>query len=352
MAGRLGSGPALGKHKSRRLRAVAAGLTLAAAPAWAGPMQALGPDGARWKLNDDTDPTRLERRAMSGGFDPSFGRDGRVDIDGAGEDANFSALRVDQLGRAWVGATVTGSGTASPWIQRRQPDGQVDTRWAVGGRSTTSPVGQRVNLVDLLPQADGSLWVSGNLYGTQGDSTAALWRLKPDGSLDYNFGVGGVWRRPGADRSRAMSLAAGPAGSVAIGVELLSGRTGEREVYIVPAGAREPRGAPVGTTGQEDSDDEAFVLFDGRGWQWQPGPQTAGVAGAAVEVAQAPAWPPSAPNDVGHIALNPFAGQDTAASAPTAPAPVADDTPWAWWAAGIAALVGLAAVWRWRASRA
>ena len=102
-----------------------------------------------------------------------------------------------------MGATVTGNGTAGPWIQRRQPDGQVDTRWAAGGRSTASPVGQRVNLVDLLPQADGSLWVCGNLYGSQGDSTAALWRLKPDGSLDYNFGVGGIWRRPGAEIGRA-----------------------------------------------------------------------------------------------------------------------------------------------------
>lgn len=330
---------------SRRALAALAGSALAAS-AWAGPMQALGPDGTRWKLNDDTAPARLERRAVGGGLDPAFGRNGRVDIDGADDDTNFAALRVDQLGRAWVGATLIGSGTTGPWVQRRQPDGQVDTRWAVGGRSTASPVGQRLNVVDLLPQADGSLWVGGTLYGTQGDSTAALWRLKPDGSLDYGFGVGGVWRRPGADRSRAMSLAAGPGGSVAIGVELLSGRTGEREIYLVRAGAREPQGPPVVTAGQDNDDDEAYVLFDGSGWQWQAGPQTAGVAGVPVDAPPAPAWPPSSPSDAGHIALNPFAGQDTAASAPTAAAPAADDTPWAWWAAGLAALAGLAVGWR------
>jgi len=335
------------------MRPVAAALllALAAGAAMAGPLAVRSPDGSRWRINDDDEPPLLERYLPTGTLDPGFGRNGRLPLEFGGADATVAALRVDAAGRIWVAATTSGSGTSSPMVLRLQPDGVPDMRWGAGGRSIAMPAGQRMMVVDLLPLPDGSAWVAGNLYGPRGENEAGLWRLKADGTLDYAFGPGGLWRRPGGERSRALSLAEGAADAVALGVDVLGSRPPSREVHLVKPDARTPERAP-GTfrpgNEEEEEEDEVYLLWSGLSWVWRAGPQTAEISGrpVATAAAAAPASVPASPGDAGHIALNPFS-EATAASAVSPAVAPGDELPWGWIAGGLAGLVLLLGAW-WR----
>ncbi|HEV8689540.1 MAG TPA: hypothetical protein VGQ91_04525 [Ideonella sp.] len=329
---------------AQRALALAA-LLAAGASALAGPLAVRGPDNTRWVVNDDDDPALIERRLPNGALDPAFGRAGRATLDFGGTDVNVNALRVDTSGRIWVAGTTSGSGMSSAMVQRLQANGQADFNFAVGGRSSATPVGQRLMVVDMLPQADGSAWVAGNLIGPQGESDAGLWRLRPDGALDYGFGFGGVWKRPGGERSRALSLAAGPDGMIAFGVEAL-GRHAHREIYLV-APKDQPRLDPRPSGLTNDDDDEPFLVWIGIGFSWRQGPQTAELSGLPVLAANTRAASmPFAPSEAGHTALNPFTDPAPAASAPPAPEALGDSLPWGWLLGGVAALLALAFFWR------
>jgi hypothetical protein len=328
-------------------------LALMASAAMAGPLAVRSPDGSRWRINDDDEPQLLERYLANGTLDPGFGRNGRLPLDFGGADATVAALRVDSAGRIWVAATTTGSGTSSPMVLRLQPEGVPDVRWGAGGRSIAMPAGQRLVVVDLLPQADGSAWVAGNVYGPRGENEAGLWRLKADGALDYAFGPGGLWRRPGGERSRALSLAEGGDDTVALGVDVLGSRPPSREVHLVKTDSRTPERAPgtfrPGNDEEEDEDeDEVYLLRSGLAWVWRTGPQTAEISGrpAAMVAAAAPASVPASSGDAGHIALNPFS-EATAASAISPAVAPADELPWGWIGGGLAGLVLLLGAW-WR----
>lgn len=322
-------------------------LALLAGSALAGPLSVRGTDGTRWRINDDDDPLHLERYAPGGGLDPAFGRSGRQALDFGGKDVDVTALRVEVSGRIWVAGTTLGS-PSGPIVQRLQASGLLDAGWAVGGRSTATPAGQRLSVVDMLPMADGSVWLAGNLVGSQGESDAGLWRLQPDGGLDYGFGIGGLWRRPGPERTRALSLAVGPNGSIAIGLEVLTGRAPGREIHEWTAGEKQLHPAPGNAASQDEDDDEAFVLWMGRSWVWRPGPQVASLTGLPVWVASgaAPVVAPAAPSDAGHIGLNPFAQAEAAASATPLPEAPADELPWGWLLAGLAGVGAMLFFWR------
>ncbi|HEX5684001.1 MAG TPA: hypothetical protein VFY73_08190 [Ideonella sp.] len=315
----------------------------------AGPMAVRGPDGTHWRVNDDEEPSLLERKLPGGALDTAFGKAGRLALDFGGIDASVAVLRVDTSGRIWLGVTSLATGTSSPMVQRLQANGMADTSWGAAGRSIASPVGQRLMVVDLLPADDGGAWVTGTLYGSQGENDTGLWRLKPNGALEYGFGAGGLWKRPGLERSRPLSLAAGPDGVVALGVDVLTGPKPGREVYVVGPKDRQPRLAPMpGGPTSDDDDDDVYLLWGGLGWLWRTGLQTAELSGLpALTMTPAPAAAVApAPGEAGHIALNPFARVDAAASAATTP-PVDDDLPWGWLLAGGVGLLGLFTVW-WR----
>lgn len=324
-------------------------LTLAVGSALAGPLSVRSNDGTRWRINDDDDPLHLERYAPGGGLDPGFGRSGRQALDFGGKDVDVTALRVEAGGRIWVAGTMLGGNPSGPIVQRLQASGLLDAGWAVGGRSTATPAGQRLSVVDMLPMPDGSVWLAGNLIGAQGENDAGLWRLKPDGGLDYGFGIGGLWRRPGPERTRAMSLAAGPNGGIAIGLEVLTGRAPGREIHEWTAGDKQLHPAPGNTAPQDDEDDdEAFVLWTGRSWAWRPGPQVATPSGLPVLAVggNAPAAAPAAPSDAGHIGLNPFSQAEAAASAAAPPEAPIDELPWGWLLAGLAGVGAMFFFWR------
>jgi hypothetical protein len=313
----------------------------------AGPLAVRSESGTQWRINDDDDPALVERRTANGKLDPGFGRAGRVELGFGGADVMVAALRVDASSRLWIAATTVGGGMSSPVVLRLLADGLPDSSWGPAGRSIAAPAGQRLLVADLLPLADGSCWIAGNLIGSLGEQTAALWRLKPDGSMDYGFGAGGLWRRPGGDASRSLSLAEGSDGTVALGLEVLAGRQPGREILIILREARQPGPGPF-QLARDDDDDEAFVFWDGAAWQWRDGPQTALRSGLPLRVAGAAPAPVAAPSEAGHTALNPFS-EDRAASAAAEPA-AADEPPWAWLLGGAALLMGAFVWWRGRPS--
>jgi hypothetical protein len=206
-------------------------------------------------------------------------------------------------------------------------------------------------VVDLLPQADGSAWVAGNLFGLQGENDAGLWHLKPDGTLDYGFGPGGLWRRPGGERSRALSLAAGADDSVALGLEVLGSRQPGLEVYLARAGVQAPeRVSVIVRKPNEDEDDDVYLQRSGQAWLWRSGAQVADLSGLPLaSAAAAPASVPGNPGEAGHIALNPFSEVPAASAIGPATTP-AEDLPWGWIAGGLAGLALLLGAW-WRGRR-
>lgn len=325
-------------------------LALAGSNVLAGPLAVRAPDGVRWRINDDEDPPLLERTLPTGALDPSFGRNGRLPLDFGGGDADVAALRVDTSGRIWIAATTAGTGNSSPMVMRLQASGAPDPSWGAGGRTIATPAGQRLTLVDLLPQADGGAWVAGHLFGPLGENDAGLWHLKPDGTLDYGFGPGGLWRRPGGERSRALSLAEGPDGVAALGLQVLGTRQPGREVYLARPGAQAPERSPVIFRAPNEDDDDVYLQWGGRGWLWRQGLQVAELSGQPVpSLAAAPASVPGSSGEAGNIALNPFS-EVPAASADAPPPAPADELPWGWILGGIGGLAALIVAW-WRGRR-
>lgn len=324
-------------------------LAIMGASALAGPQAVRGTDGTRWRLNDDDDPTVVEKVSLEGKPDTTFGRNGRAPLE-FGNEASAEALRVDTAGRIWVAATISGNGVSSPMVMRLQPNGQPDASWGAGGRSIAGPTGQRLLVVDLMPLADGLALVAGNLIGSQGENDTGVWRIKADGALDYSFGVGGLWKRPGPEHSHVLSLAAGPNGATAIALEVIGNDPPHREVWLLPAGAREPRLEPADMAIGEVGNDEPYLIWGGSRWLWRRGEQTADLSGLPIAVLR-PMLPASVPSEAGNIALNPFAERLPAASAPeAAPQNPSDDLPWGWLGGGLVAFGLLAYVW-WRGRR-
>jgi len=329
---------------TRRARAALCSLLLLAVPAWAGPLAVRAADGSEWRVNED-DATRLERRTADSKLDPRFGQGGLAEYTLGHSDAGTAALRVDAAGRPWVAGTSSASGTSGPVVMRFAADGKVDTAWGVGGRSSATPPGQRLVVVDLLPRRDGSVWLAGNALTAPAGQHAAVWRLKPDGSLDFKFGAGGLWQRAGRDRSNAVSLAEAPDGSLALGVELAEGNRTRREIYLLPSDGSAPQ---VGETSVSDDDDEDddYLEWAGQGWRWESGDQVAGLSGlAGTPAPEASAAAGSEPSETGQAGFSPFG---TASAAPVFEPP-AEERPWGLILGGGGAVLALLALWGWRA---
>ena len=329
------------------MRAAAlAGLGLAGAiaclPAHAGSLTVrAGNDG--WTVNEDPQADAndflLKRFVNGSGPDERFGRNGQTPFTlGANNDPPAS-VRVDATRRTWmVGASLAGN-EPQPVIARFLADGNVDLHWGVQGKVQLSPAGVAVKPNDLLPLADGSVLVAGELTGGV-VPRAVVFHLNADGALDRSFGSGGVWQRPGADgdASVATSLAASTDGQAAVAVSVRGAKPGS-ELWamtdVAPAVIQRQPADPAsdGEDLRVDWVTDHWVLGTGGGATGivPPALLTGRAAGAAVA---------SAASDPGEGGFNPFAA--VAASAPAAR--TADDgLPWSWIATAVVMLVAAVA---------
>jgi hypothetical protein len=323
-------------------------LAVASAPAHAGSMTVRDADSA-WTVNEDPQADAndfLLKHLVNGTLaDERFGHDGQTAFTlGASNDPPAS-VRVDATHRIWmVGASLTGN-QPQPVIARFAADGNADLRWGVQGKLQLTPAGVPVKPNDLLPLADGSVLVAGEITGGT-TPRAVVFHLNADGSLDRRFGSGGVWQRAGeGDASSATSLAASADGTVAVAVAVRGAKPGSELWSVSDAAPAVIQRKPLDDT--SDGEDlrvewltDRWVLSNGGG------PTTVAPAALLTRRPQAPGVAAAA-SDPGEGGLSPFAVE--AASAPAAAND--DGLPWTWIAIAAVLLAATAGVFVVRARR-
>lgn len=342
----------LGLPRAARAAAVLAALAAlgAAGPAHAGSTTVRDGDGGQWSVQDDpADDARdflLRHVDARGQPVAGFGRDGFAHFTVATGNDPPASVRVDASRRIWmVGAGLAGN-QPQPVVARFLPDGSPDLRWGVQGKVQLTPAGVPVQPNDLLPLADGSVLVAGEVSGGLAPQ-AIVFHLLSSGLLDPRFGGHGLWRREGANEaSTATSLAASPAGQVVVAVAV-RGEKPAQELWTFNDVA--PRLVDKGPLDDSSDGEDLRVEWSGQGWSTGRNGGPTRVVPAALltdhPAAEAPSRVPAA-SDPGLGGLNPFAG--SAAPAPAAP-PVDDGLPWPGIAAG--ALVAAAGAGWWLTRR-
>jgi uncharacterized delta-60 repeat protein len=136
--------------------------------------------------------------AFDGDLDSSFGSGGRVTtLFPGGSFANAVAVQSD--GRiVAVGAAAGPSRTGEFAIARYETDGSLDVGFDEDGMVTTAIAGGGDEARSVAIEPDGGIVVA----GTDSRQRFAVVRYRPDGSLDPDFGTGGIVRSelsPGED---------------------------------------------------------------------------------------------------------------------------------------------------------
>jgi uncharacterized delta-60 repeat protein len=160
-----------------------------------------------------------EVSAAPGDFDPTFGAGGIVTTDFFGNNDNATAVAVQPDGKivvaGWVqsGADMT---TADFAVARYNPDGTLDSDFGTGGMVTSDFAGSTDLAHAVAIQADGRIIVAGEaISGTQ--NSFALIRYNNDGAIDTSFGNGGKVLTTFSDRdSRAYEIVLQPDQKIAV----------------------------------------------------------------------------------------------------------------------------------------
>lgn len=319
-------------------------LALAGGAAHAGSLTVRDGTGT-WSVTEDpqADANGFVLRHFANGTlpDERLGRNGESAFTlGTSNDAPAS-VRVDASRRTWlVGASLAGN-QPQPIIARFAPDGSADVHWGVQGKVQLTPAGVALKPNDLLPLADGSVLVAGEVTGLAAPR-AVVFHLDANGALDRRFGSGGVWQRPGGEgeASAATSLAASTDGLVTVAVAAHSAKP-QAELWSLTDAAPallQHRPLDENTDGEDlrvDWATDHWVLSYGGGPTGIVPPALLTNRPGAVAVAAA-----AAASDPGEGGFNPFTP-----TAPSAPAGTTDDDglPWHWIAPAVVLLAALVA---------
>jgi uncharacterized delta-60 repeat protein len=139
----------------------------------------------------------VSRYNADGTPDTSFGGTGTVFTDVSGQSDRPLAVVIQPDGKIVVGGT-GGDGPHLFWVLARyNPDGSLDGSFGNGGKVVTNPnpSGDYNEIWDLALQADGKILAAGDMDQTAGssvDGNFAVARYNTNGTLDTNFGVGGI----------------------------------------------------------------------------------------------------------------------------------------------------------------
>jgi uncharacterized delta-60 repeat protein len=137
----------------------------------------------------------VARYTTGGTLDTSFGSGGEVITPISPSAATFKSdvVAIDSLGRIIVGGAAQGN-NAVPALARYSPNGTLDANFGVGGVQTVSlpPSFPSAGTTGLGLQSTGS--DAGKIVVFMSGGTGlALTRLNPDGSPDGSFGSGGFY---------------------------------------------------------------------------------------------------------------------------------------------------------------
>jgi uncharacterized delta-60 repeat protein len=180
-------------------------------------------------------------------LDPNFGDGGVVITDfTAGSDADVSreeahSLALTSDGKIVVaGSALRGALTRQLLVARYTSDGDLDPTFDGDGKVLTPmPEANVAELNALGVESDGSIVAAGNVAvapnpagGESGFSNIALARYLPDGSLDANFGNGGIVARaslPGIGQA----LARRGTSILVTGSRFAAGSAAQRSEYVL-----------------------------------------------------------------------------------------------------------------------
>jgi uncharacterized delta-60 repeat protein len=180
---------------------------------------ALQPDG-KIVVAGSSDAMTLVRYDPDGSFDASFGFGGIARVT-AGAFASAESVVVAPDGRL----IAAGGSTLGLAVARLLPDGRPDASFGVGGAATVHAGGVG-GASDVALQADGRVVVAAS-----GPQFVALVRVRPDGSLDSNFGEEGISQVALGSWSQASAVAIEPDGRI-----LAAGSSsGETETHFLLA---------------------------------------------------------------------------------------------------------------------
>jgi uncharacterized delta-60 repeat protein len=145
------------------------------------------------------------RLAANGSLDATFGRNGKVIVDGGQNEVAF-AMALQPDGRIVVGGATSGIGPAhaDALVYRLAPNGSLDNTFGRNGTVKLDSGGvEQVNGVAI--QANGKIVLAGS---TTRSSQAVVYRLAPSGARDTAFGGGGELELAvgGIDTANAVAL--------------------------------------------------------------------------------------------------------------------------------------------------
>jgi uncharacterized delta-60 repeat protein len=130
----------------------------------------------------------LARLRSNGRLDPSFGSRGKTTVDFGGRDS-ARAVALQQDGKiVVVGGTTNGRRHEDYAVARLKPNGALDYSFGVAGKVTVD-FGSYENATAVAVQPDGKIVVGGS---------GGLARLTSSGGLDPSFGAGGKYRDGGS----------------------------------------------------------------------------------------------------------------------------------------------------------
>jgi len=166
----------------------------------------------------------LVRYQSDGTLDPSFGIDGRVTTDFAGEADEAASMTVLTDGSILLAGFATVAGQKVPALARYDADGNLDPGFGTAGMLTL-PMASEAAIVATATTATGETYAAGYL-GSDGTRDLQVLRVCSDGSLDESFGnAGAVLEDLNGNDDMAFDLVLDPSGIVVLTQTNIDGLT-------------------------------------------------------------------------------------------------------------------------------
>jgi uncharacterized delta-60 repeat protein len=134
----------------------------------------------------------VARYNVDGSLDLTFGSGGRVNTDFNFDDDEAFAVALQADGKIVVaGSSFNGGSSTDFALVRYSSDGNLDVTFGTNGKVTTDFAGDSDEARALVVQSDGKIVAVGSMFSSTDRSDFALARYNSNGSLDSSFGFGG-----------------------------------------------------------------------------------------------------------------------------------------------------------------